>query len=103
MHNDNVGDEKSNIFVANLYRKDYTHLMQEKTDDKEGSSAIVACELSVYYRAGIPSVAAVNLEKAVSLLTIILSALKDDASRALVQKEQNKYQKRLFNGCKCID
>lgn len=88
-------------FLSQIER-DNGYIMAEKEHYEDAILSIAACELSVYYRVGLPNVAPLNMEHAVSLLNRVLAGLKDDTAREMIQQELKKYQKKLFGGYKYI-
>lgn len=96
---------ESNAQMANAIRlltpviKDASYATADKVAWEEDVYALAALQLSMLYKNnGSQS----DLESAVSLLTFVLHAVKNENNTTIIRKELNHYQKKLFGGYKYV-
>lgn len=58
--------------------------------------------LSEIYRLGHPRLVSIDLNKAVEILTTVVNCIEDEDLRGVLQRELNKYHKKLFGGYRYI-
>lgn len=96
---------ESNTQMTNAVRlltpiiKDTAYAAADKAIWEEDVYALTALQLSMLYKNnGSQS----DLELAVSLLTFVLRAVKNENNSTIIRQELNRYQKKLFGGYKYV-
>lgn len=86
--------------VLSKVERDVAYITSEKEHYEDAILSFAAYELSSFYRLGVPGVVKPDLDHGVAVMNFILSNLKYDSSKPLLQKELAKYKKKLLGGYK---